>query len=124
MYFLIYRIKKGSDTAFTSNYSSQTSLHAKAVDTVRFLLSWHDSDPRYSSPEAKQRVAALYLPLLSIAMDVLPILHHFSSDKTQYSTSDDLVPSNINQTVAMAIAGKLPPSTCDTFPSVSLKVKS
>lgn len=88
------------------------------MDTVRFLLSWHDSDPRYNSPEAKQRVAALYLPLLSITMDVLPILHHFSSDKTQYN-NDDLIPNNINQTVAMAIAGKLPPSTCDTFPSVS-----
>lgn len=97
---------------------SQTSLHAKVVDTVRFLLSWHDGDPRYSSPDAKQRVAALYLPLLSIAMDVLPILHYFSSDKTQYTNNDDLAPSNINQTVAMAIAGKLPPSTCDTFPSV------
>lgn len=100
-------------------FDSQTSLHAKAVDTVRFLLSWHDSDPRYASSEAKQRVAALYLPLLSIAMDVLPILHHFSSEKTQYNTNDDLVSSNINQTVAMAIAGKFQPSTCDSFQSVS-----
>ncbi|KAJ8930196.1 hypothetical protein NQ314_017036 [Rhamnusium bicolor] len=92
----------------------QSSLHSKAVDTVRFLLSWHDSDPRYVSPEARQRVAALYLPLLSIAMDVLPFLHHFKVDKTQYN-NDDMGPNNINQTVAMAIAGKLPPSTCDTF---------
>lgn len=88
------------------------------MDTIKFLLSWHDSDPRYSSPEARQRVAALYLPLLSIVMDVLPILHHFNMDKTQYN-NEDIGPSNINQTVAMAIAGKLPPSTCDNFSTVS-----
>lgn len=51
-------------------------------------------------------------------MDVLPFLHHFNIDKTQYN-NDDTGPSNINQTVAMAIAGKLPPSTCDTFQTVS-----
>ncbi|XP_056642383.1 dedicator of cytokinesis protein 7 [Diorhabda sublineata] len=92
----------------------QPSLHTKAVDTLKQLLSWHDSDPRYSTVEARQRVAALYMPLLSIAMDVLPLLHHFGTDKSQY-TNDDVGPSNINQTVAMAIAGKLPPSTCDGF---------
>ncbi|KAG5883156.1 hypothetical protein JTB14_033407 [Gonioctena quinquepunctata] len=106
-----------SDLATVLLDMHQTSLHSKAVDTVRFLLSWHDSDPRYNSPEARQRVAALYLPLLSIAMDVLPLLHHFSADKSQYS-NEDVAPSNINQTVAMAIAGKLPPSTCDSFPSL------
>ncbi|CAH1183209.1 unnamed protein product [Phaedon cochleariae] len=95
----------------------QSSLHSKAVDTVRHLLSWHDSDPRYSSPEAKQRVAALYFPLLSIAMDVLPLLHHFQADKSQYS-NEEMAANNINQTVAMAIAGKLPPSTCDSFPTL------
>lgn len=92
-------------------------MHSKAVDTVKILLSWHDNDPRYNSPEARQRVAALYLPLLSIAMDVLPILHHFHADKTQYST-EEAAPCNINQTVAMAIAGKLAPS--DNFPTVSV----
>ncbi|KAJ8913567.1 hypothetical protein NQ315_017118 [Exocentrus adspersus] len=105
-----------ADVATVLLEMSQSSLHSKAVDTIRFLLSWHDSDPRYASPEARQRVAALYLPLLSIAMDVLPLLHHFNVDKTQYN-NDDAAPSNINQTVAMAIAGKLPPSTCDSFPS-------
>ncbi|CAG9858416.1 unnamed protein product [Phyllotreta striolata] len=92
----------------------QVSLHSKAVDTLKQLLSWHDSDPRYSSIEARQRVAALYLPLLSIAMDALPLLHRFSADKTQFA-NEDAAPGNINQTVAMAIAGKLPPSTVDNF---------
>ncbi|CAG9827394.1 unnamed protein product [Diabrotica balteata] len=98
----------------------QSSLHTKAVDTLKQLLLWHDSDPRYSSSDARQRVAALYLPLLSIAMDVLPLLHHFTVDKTQFS-NEDVGPSNINQTVAMAIAGKLSPSTCDSFPSLQTR---
>lgn len=51
------------------------SLHSKAVDSVKALLSWHECDPRYSSPEARKRVAALYLPLLSVAMDALPHLY-------------------------------------------------
>nr|CAH7724340.1 unnamed protein product [Callosobruchus chinensis] len=96
----------------------QTSLHSKAVDTVKFLLSWHDSDPRYNSCETKQRVATLYMPLLSIVMDVLPILHHFQADKTQYNTSEEMTLTNINQNVAMAIAGKLLPSQSDGFPTL------
>ncbi|CAG9768957.1 unnamed protein product [Ceutorhynchus assimilis] len=92
------------------------SLHLKAVDTIKSLLSWHDSDPRYLSPEARHRVAALYFPLLSIAMDVLPLLHSFSADKNDSRfTHDDLGPTNINPNVAMVIAGKLPHSTCDSF---------
>ncbi|XP_022913566.1 dedicator of cytokinesis protein 7 [Onthophagus taurus] len=51
-----------------------SGLHQKAVDILRYLMYWHDTDPRYSSPDAKKRVAALYLPLLNIAMDVLPLM--------------------------------------------------
>ncbi|KAH1002867.1 hypothetical protein HUJ04_008902 [Dendroctonus ponderosae] len=94
---------------------TQPSLHNKAVDTIKSLLSWHDSDPRYASPEARHRVAALYFPLLSVAMDVLPLLHMFSQDKNDRFSSEDHAPSNINPSVAMAIAGKLPTSTCDSF---------
>ncbi|XP_060519679.1 dedicator of cytokinesis protein 7 isoform X2 [Cylas formicarius] len=86
----------------------QPSLHHRAVDTVRSLLSWHDSDPRYSSPEARHKVAALYLPLLSIAMDVLPLMVHFSADKI---AGDDASSTNIDPSVAMVIAGKLQPSS-------------
>lgn len=98
---------------------SQPSLHNKAVDTIKALLSWHDSDPRYVSPEARHRVAALYFPLLSVVMDVLPLLHMFSQDKNDRYSGEDHGPSNINPNVAMAIAGKLPTSTCDSFQAVS-----
>uniref|UniRef100_A0AAR5PM06 DOCKER Lobe A domain-containing protein n=1 Tax=Dendroctonus ponderosae TaxID=77166 RepID=A0AAR5PM06_DENPD len=48
-------------------------------------------------------------------MDVLPLLHMFSQDKNDRFSSEDHAPSNINPSVAMAIAGKLPTSTCDSF---------
>lgn len=93
-------------------------VHEKAVDTLKSLLSWHDSDPRYSSLEAKRRVAALYLPILSIAMDCLPILLYYKFEKLNYSSENESNgPANINQTVALAIAGKLSPATCDAFSS-------
>ncbi|KAF5303063.1 hypothetical protein FQR65_LT08392 [Abscondita terminalis] len=91
-------------------------LHAKAVDTVKTLLFWHDSDPRYNMPEARKRVAALYMPLLSVAMDVLPFLHHWPKDKSdRYAAEEINTPTNINHNVALAIAGKLPHTSCDTF---------
>ncbi|KAH1008877.1 hypothetical protein HUJ05_009380 [Dendroctonus ponderosae] len=104
-----------SDLSTVLRETHQPSLHNKAVDTIKSLLSWHDSDPRYASPEARHRVAALYFPLLSVAMDVLPLLHMFSQDKNDRFSSEDHAPSNINPSVAMAIAGKLPTSTCDSF---------
>ncbi len=33
------------------------------------MLASHDSDTRYNSPEARARIASIYLPLLSITMD-------------------------------------------------------
>lgn len=89
------------------------------METIKALLSCHDNDPRYVSPEAKHRVAALYFPLLSIAMDVLPLLHPFSQDKSDRIIHEEHHgPGNINPSVAMVIAGKLPASTCDSFQSV------
>ncbi|XP_044752960.1 dedicator of cytokinesis protein 7 [Coccinella septempunctata] len=106
-----------SDVATVLLEIQNQHLQGKAVDTIKSLLIWHDSDPRYSSPDAKRRVAALYLPILSIAMDGLPLLHHFKIDKLDRYVNDDSGPSNINQTVALAIAGKLTAGTCDTFSS-------
>lgn len=88
-------------------------MHSKAVDTIKSLLSWHDTDPRYASKDAKMRVAALYLPILSIAMDVLPLLYHFAIDKSE--RYEDMAPVNINPAIAGVIAGTLPSSTCESF---------
>lgn len=85
------------------------SLHMKAVNTVRNLMSCHDSDSRLTSPESKARVAALYLPLLVIVMDMLPQLHNCNLEakgRSLQTNSEDMeLQTGINQSVAMAIAG-------------------
>uniref|UniRef100_A0A1B6EVF4 Dedicator of cytokinesis protein 7 n=1 Tax=Cuerna arida TaxID=1464854 RepID=A0A1B6EVF4_9HEMI len=83
------------------------SLHIKAVNTVRNLMTCHDSDARFAEPEYKARVATLYLPLLVIVMDMLPQLHNCNADtRGRLQPNEELVPdAGINQSVAMAIAG-------------------
>lgn len=43
-------------------------------------MTTHDLDSRYSDPEARARVAVLYLPLLGIVMDAIPQLHTYLND--------------------------------------------
>ncbi|XP_023230631.1 dedicator of cytokinesis protein 7-like [Centruroides sculpturatus] len=56
------------------------AVHAKAVNTIRNLLTCHDWDPRFAEPEYKARVAALYLPLIGIVIDTLPQLYDWQSE--------------------------------------------
>lgn len=62
---------------------SNPTIHGRAVNTVRNLLTSHDTDERYAEPEVKARVAALFLPLISVVIDALPQLHSFTSHKCQ-----------------------------------------
>ena len=43
-------------------------------------MTTHDNDSRYSDPEARCRVAVLYLPLLGIVMDTIPQLYSYLQD--------------------------------------------
>ena len=74
--------------------SSDTDIMSQSVDVLKDIISAHDIDSRFDSPECRSRIAALYLPLMAIAMEALPMLHGYESEK------DDL----INENVAMAIA--------------------
>uniref|UniRef100_A0A8C4YT78 Dedicator of cytokinesis 7 n=1 Tax=Gopherus evgoodei TaxID=1825980 RepID=A0A8C4YT78_9SAUR len=81
-------------------------LHKKVINMVHNLLSSHDSDPRYSDPQVKARVAMLYLPLIGVIMETVPQLYDFTG--IFCVTIDDYESeggSMISQTVAMAIAG-------------------
>ncbi|XP_040842271.1 dedicator of cytokinesis protein 6 isoform X2 [Ochotona curzoniae] len=90
-------------------------LHKKAISAVHNLLCSHDTDPRYTDPAVKARVAELYLPLLSLARDTLPRLHDFAEGPAQRSRLASMLDSDtdsegdfgggINPSVAMAIAG-------------------
>lgn len=75
---------------------------------------------RYVAPEYKMRVAALYIPLLTITMDSLPLLYHWQVDHRwdRFFTSEDYTTSGINQNVALAIAGKQPPPSYDSYQQV------
>ncbi|RZF36641.1 hypothetical protein LSTR_LSTR012320 [Laodelphax striatellus] len=81
------------------------NLHIKAVNVVRSLMSSEDTDARFAEPEAKARVAALYLPLLVIVMDMLPQLYTWHQSRNVRENDEFEPKSGINQTVAMAIAG-------------------
>ncbi|XP_044920577.1 dedicator of cytokinesis protein 7 isoform X4 [Mustela putorius furo] len=88
-------------------------LHKKVINMVHNLLSSHDSDPRYSDPQTKARVAMLYLPLIGIIMETVPQLYDFTETQNQRGRPICIAPddyesesgSMISQTVAMAIAG-------------------
>lgn len=43
-------------------------------------MTSHDSDQRYSEPDARARVASIYLPLLGIVMDTIPQLHSYITE--------------------------------------------
>lgn len=64
------------------SFSSNPSIHGRAVNSVRNLLTSHDTDERFTEPEVKARVVALYLPLISIVIDALAQLHTFASNKS------------------------------------------
>uniref|UniRef100_A0A6I8P388 Dedicator of cytokinesis 7 n=1 Tax=Ornithorhynchus anatinus TaxID=9258 RepID=A0A6I8P388_ORNAN len=79
-------------------------LHKKVINMVHNLLSSHDSDPRYSDPQVKARVAMLYLPLIGVIMETVPQLYDFTGifSVDEYDGEGG---NMISQTVAMAIAG-------------------
>lgn len=68
---------------------------AEAVDVLKDTISTHDLDSRYETTECRNRIAALYLPLIAVAMEVLPSLHGYESERDEQL---------INENVAMAIA--------------------
>lgn len=43
-------------------------------------MTTHDLDSRYADPDARSRVAVLYLPLLGIVMDTIPQLHSYLNE--------------------------------------------
>lgn len=46
---------------------------------MRNLLTSHDWDDRLAESDQKARVASLYLPLIGIVLDALPLLYDWQS---------------------------------------------
>jgi len=59
---------------------NNASIHNKAVNLIRSLLTSHDWNSRYAEPEIKSRICSLYLPLLGIVIDALPQLYDWKND--------------------------------------------
>lgn len=55
-----------------------SKVQRKAINSIHNLLSSHDLDPRCQKIEIKNKIAALYLPLVSTILDAIPQLHDFS----------------------------------------------
>ena len=62
-------------------------MREQAVELVRDLMASHDADPRYQSRRSRERIAMLYMPLMSIVMDNLANLYHGGDGWDDWSTS-------------------------------------
>ncbi|KAM4809260.1 dedicator of cytokinesis protein 8 [Rhinophrynus dorsalis] len=98
------------DAALESEMEGITRVQRKVIGAVYNLLSSHDSDPRCQRTEIRNKIAALYLPLVSTILDAIPQLHDFTvldtrSGKVRNADEEPDTPSTINPSVAMAVAG-------------------
>ncbi|KAM5192638.1 dedicator of cytokinesis protein 8 [Mantella aurantiaca] len=103
-----------------------SKVQRKAINAINNLLSSHDLDPRCQKLEIRNKIAALYLPLVSTILMALPQLHDFSvldtrSGRARMTDEESETPSTINPSVAMAVAGnqfglKPPPMTLSSVP--------
>ena len=62
-------------------------LRELAVALIRDLFASHDANPRYQSQSSRERIAMLYMPLLSIVMDNLANLYHGDERKDDWGSS-------------------------------------
>lgn len=75
------------------------------INVLRNLLLNHDLDVRYTDPEMKARLAALYMPIIGIVIDSLPQLWDPNVEGRIKNFNFDSDADKISQHVAMEIAG-------------------
>ncbi|XP_064467293.1 dedicator of cytokinesis protein 6-like [Ornithodoros turicata] len=87
-------------------HSCVGSVQSKGVWVVRSLLAWHEGDPRLLQG-LLPRVASLYLPLITLVVDALPLLHGWTPTTGcgHNGELDRQDSSAIQQSVAQAISG-------------------
>ncbi|XP_052102074.1 dedicator of cytokinesis protein 7-like [Mytilus californianus] len=81
------------------------AIHPKSINVLRNLLLNHDLDVRYTDPEMKARLAALYMPVIGIVIDSLPQLWDPNVEGRLKSFNFESDADKINQHIAMEIAG-------------------
>ncbi|ETN73560.1 hypothetical protein NECAME_13472 [Necator americanus] len=101
-----------ADLSSVLDSSSSPVLHARAISVILNLLSTHEADSRLSDPGIRSRVASLYLPLVTIVLDVADQIHdpfvNTTTTTNTFASDDPLISSTspgVNPKVALAIAG-------------------
>ncbi|KAG8196069.1 hypothetical protein JTE90_007809 [Oedothorax gibbosus] len=84
-------------------------LQTKAINMVRSQLTFHEWDPRLSEADQRARVASLYLPLIGVTLDALPLLYDWQSINTNHE-NDVETDCHFNQEIASAISSSSIPS--------------
>ncbi|KAF1748268.1 hypothetical protein GCK72_024735 [Caenorhabditis remanei] len=96
--------------------SGNTTLCAKAIETVKELLQSHELDNRISEGESAAQVANIYKPLVGIVLDNIDCLYSGSiRNSTDVSSTNSFVEQTLRQDVMAAIAGKLRNSPDPSF---------
>ncbi|GFS94716.1 dedicator of cytokinesis protein 7 [Nephila pilipes] len=70
-------------------HMNNAMLQTKAINMVRNLLTCHEWDPRIVEPDQKARVASLYLPLIGITLDALPLFYDWQSINKGHDNDGD-----------------------------------
>ncbi|KAE9412336.1 hypothetical protein Angca_002951, partial [Angiostrongylus cantonensis] len=101
-----------ADLASVLESSNSSVLHSRAISVIHNLLLTHEADSRLSDPCIRARIAALYLPLITIVLDVTDLIHdpfaNSNSSTVRFSREDPLnfsASPGVNPKVALAIAG-------------------
>ncbi|PIO54049.1 hypothetical protein TELCIR_24596, partial [Teladorsagia circumcincta] len=97
-----------ADLAAVLDSSSSSVLHARAIGLIHNLLSSHEADSRLTDPTIRARVAGLYLPLVTIVLDVAGQIHDpfaNSPTGTREDRNGNSTSPGVNPKVALAIAG-------------------
>ena len=92
-------------------------VHQRAIGVVSNLLYCHDLDPRFNDPLMRSKIAQLYLPLISIACDVLDQLWNPSSTARTGASGE-----GIDLSVARAISTSNVPGARPIGYEMALKV--
>uniref|UniRef100_A0A8L8KVX2 HECT-type E3 ubiquitin transferase n=1 Tax=Heligmosomoides polygyrus TaxID=6339 RepID=A0A8L8KVX2_HELPZ len=102
----------GSSTLQLQPLSPESiSITSRAISLIHNLLSAHEADSRLTDPMIRARIAALYLPLVTIVLDVAGQIHDPFANSTgsiRFSKEDKHRSSSspgVNPKVALAIAG-------------------
>ncbi|VDL66251.1 unnamed protein product [Nippostrongylus brasiliensis] len=103
----------GSSTLQLQPLSPESiSITSRAICLIHNLLSAHEADSRLTDPSIRARIASLYLPLVTIVLDVAGQIYDpfanssgVSSRLSKQDKNGTALSPSVNPKIALAIAG-------------------